>query len=225
MINRNKTLIEIRKTQKQLDLTPNDLVYVVDEKTSKSATIEELINYFGKNVNLTREDGSLYIIAKQQDGSTPTLRYNSATKSWQFSNDGENFEELDAGAGVASEDTLGMVKISSSGGLEIDENGNLSINKDLIIPESVTFEYSDLLRSTYTEANGSFAKYSYTVNSIKLFEIIENYNGESYYIEPSSRSINSTKKTTTLNWVFSLTEDEAEDFYFKSCTWKVNFGR
>lgn len=225
MINRNKTLTQIRKTQKELDITPNDLVYIVDEETSKSATIEELINYFGRNVNLAREDGSLYIVAKQPDGSTPTLRYNSQTKSWQFSNDGETFEELDPSSNVATEDSLGLVKVSSSGGLEIDEYGNLSIQQDLIIPESVTFSYSDLIRSSYYEGENIIVKYTYTIDSIKLFEIIENYNGQSYYIEPSSRIIDSENKKTTLVWLFDLVEDEAENFYFKSCSWKVNFGR
>lgn len=225
MINRNKTLTQIRKTQKQLDITPNDLVYIVDEQTSKSATIEELINYFGKNVNLSREDGSLYIVAKQPDGSSPTLRYNSQTKSWQFSNDGEMFEELDKNNAIASEDSLGMVKINSSGGLQIDENGNLSIQEDLIIPLSVTFSYNDLTRNVYYEGEKTIVKYTYIVDSIKLFEIIEKHNGSSYYIEPSSRTIDVTNKKTTLIWFFDLEEDESENFYFKECSWKVNFGR
>lgn len=225
MINRNKTLTQIRKTQKQLDITPNDLVYIVDEQTSKSATIEELINYFGKNVNLAREDGSLYIVAKQPDGSSPTLRYNSQTKSWQFSNDGEMFEELDKNNAIATEDSLGMVKVSSSGGLQVDENGNLSIQEDLIIPLSVTFSYNDLIRNVYYEGDKAIVKYTFTIDSIKLFEIIENYKGSSYYIEPSSRIIDSENKKTTLIWFFDLEEDESENFYFKECSWKVNFGR
>ena len=172
MINRNKTLIEIRQSQKKLDVTPNDLVYIVDEKTSKAATIDELIKYFGKNINLTREDGNVYIIAKQNDGSTPTLRYNSQTKTWQFSNDGETFKELDGNSKVATEESLGMVKVNKNGGLQIDGEGNLSIQDDLIIPESVTFSYKDLLRSSYIENNIKIAKYHFTVDSIKLFEII-----------------------------------------------------
>lgn len=225
MINRNKTLTQIRKTQKKLDITPNDLVYIVDEETSKSATIEELINYFGKNINLAREDGNLYIVAKQPDGTEPTLRYNSATKSWQFSNDGEKFEDLDKQSSPATEDSLGLVKINSDGGLIVDSDGGLSIHEDLIIPLSVTFSYSDLIRSSYLEGENAIVKYTYTIDSIKLFEIIENYNGESYYIEPSSRKIDSKNKKTTLIWFFDLKEDEADDFYFKHCSWKVNFGR
>lgn len=225
MINRNKTLIEIRQTQKQLDITPNDLVYVVDEKTSKAATIDELIKYFGKNINLTREDGNLYIVAKQQDGSMPTLRYNSQTKSWQFSNDGETFKELDENSRIATEDSLGMVKVEKSGGLQIDDEGNLSIQDDFIIPESVTFEYKDLLRSSYIENTIKVAKYQFTIDSIKLFEIIEFFNGDSYYIEPTNRKIDAENKRTTLIWIFNLDEDESEDFYFKKCSWKVNFGR
>ena len=225
MINRNKTLIEIRQSQKKLDVTPNDLVYIVDEKTSKAATIDELIKYFGKNINLTREDGNVYIIAKQNDGSTPTLRYNSQTKTWQFSNDGETFKELDGNSKVATEDSLGMVKVNKNGGLQIDGEGNLSIQDDLIIPESVTFSYKDLLRSSYIENNIKIAKYHFTVDSIKLFEIIEFYNGESYYIEPTNRKIDAENKKTTLIWIFTLDEDESDDFYFKNCSWKVNFGR
>ena len=225
MINRNKTLIEIRQSQKQLDITPNDLVYIVDEKTSKAATIDELIKYFGKNINLTREDGNLYIIAKQTDGSSPTLRYNSQTKSWQFSNDGEDFKELDSNSKVATEDSLGLVKVDKNGGLQIDKEGNLSIQDDLIIPESVTFGYNDLLRSSYIENNIKLVKYQFTVDSIKLFEIIEFYKSENYYIEPTNRKIDAENKKTTLIWIFTLDEDESEDFYFKNCSWKVNFGR
>lgn len=225
MNNRHKTLIEIRKNQKQLDITPNDLVYVVDEQTSKAATIEELINYFGKNVNLSREDGNLYIIAKQPDGSSPTLRYNAKTKSWQFSNDGEIFEELDKDSKIATEESVGLVKVNPNGGLTVDENGGLSLHEDFIIPESVTFNYSQLSRATYLENGIETVKYSFVVDSIKLFEIIETYNGESYYIEPSKRITDSENKKTTLLWFFTLKEDEVENFYFKNCSWKVNFGR
>ena len=225
MNNRNKTLTQIRKNQKQLDITPNDLVYIVDEQTSKSASIKELIEYFSKNINLVNDDGSLYIVAKQPDGSSPTLRYNSETKTWQLSNDGENFQDLNSQSNIATEDTLGSVKIKSGGGLKIDENGAVSIHEDFLIPESVSFSYSDLLRSSYYEDGVATVKYSYTVNSIKLFEIIEVCDGETYYIEPSARKIDAENKKTVLVWFFDLKEDEAEDFYFKRCSWKVNFGR
>lgn len=225
MTNRNKTLTQIRKYQQQLDITPNDLVYIVDEQTSKSATIQELINYFGKNVSLAREDGNLYIVAKQPDGSTPTLKYDTETKTWKFSNDGVNFEELGSDSKIATEDTLGSIKIKSGGGLKIDENGNVSIHEDFLIPESISFSYADLSRVSYYEDGVAIAKYSYTVNSIKLFEVIETCDGESYYIEPSARKIDSENKKTTLVWFFELTEDDSEDFHFKRCSWKVNFGR
>lgn len=227
MINRNKTLTQIRKYQQQLDITPNDLVYIVDEQTSKSATIQELINYFGKNVSLAQEDGNLYIIAKQPDGSTPTLKYDSATKSWQISNDGKTFEKIGSGgnSSVATEDTLGSVKIKSGGGLKINEDGSVYIDEEFLIPEKISFSYSDLSRSSYYEDEIAIVKYTYTVDSIKLFEIIESCDGENSYIEPSARKIDSENKKTTLVWFFELSEDESEDFYFKRCTWIVNFGR
>ena len=225
MTNRNKTLTQIRKYQQQLDITPNDLVYIVDEQTSKSATIQELINYFGKNVNLAQEDGNLYIVAKQPDGSNPTLKFNSETKSWQISNDGKTFEDINVQSKVATEETLGSVKVKSGGGLKIDEDGSLSIDENFLTPEAIAFSYSDLSRSSYYEDGVAIVKYSYTVNSIKLFEIIENCDGESSYIEPSARKIDAENKKTTLVWFFELVEDEADDFYFKRCSWKVNFGR
>lgn len=225
MINKNKTLTQIRKSQKQLDISPNDLTYIVDEQTSKSATIQELMNYFSKNINLTNEDGSLYIIAKQSDGTTPALRYNPETKSWQISSDGKTFADFDQNSKIATENTLGSVKIKSDGGLSIDEEGNLSIDEEFLIPESVDFSYADLTRSSYLEEGESIVKYTFDVESIKLFEIIETYKGESYYIEPSSRKMDATNKKTTLIWFFTTEEDQSENFYFKSCSWKVNFGR
>ena len=225
MNKRHKTLIQIRNTQSNLDITPNDLVYMVDETVSKATTIKELIDYFGKNINLTREDGSLYIIAKQSDGSSPTLRYNPQTKSWQFSNDGSEFVELDKDSRIASENTLGTVKVKKGGGLSIDEEGALSIDEDFVIPKSITFSYSDLSRVSYYKNGEPIVKYSFKVNSIKLFEIIETCDDESYYIEPASKKINFEDKSTELIWLFNLNEDESKDFYFKKCSWKVNFGR
>lgn len=225
MINRNKTLTQIRKSQKQLEISPNDLTYIVDEQTSKSATIQELMNYFSKNINLTNEDGSLYIVAKQPDGTTPALRYNPETKSWQISSDGKNFVDFDQNSKIATENTLGSVKIKSDSGLSIDEEGNLSIDEEFLIPENFDFSYADLTRSSYLEDGESIVKYTFDVESIKLFEIIETYKGESYYIEPSNRKIDVANKKTTLVWFFTTEEDQSENFYFKSCSWKVNFGR
>jgi hypothetical protein len=136
-----------------------------------------------------------------------------------------NFEELGSDSKIATEDTLGSVKIKSGGGLKIDENGNVSIHEDFLIPESISFSYADLSRVSYYEDGVAIAKYSYTVNSIKLFEVIETCDGESYYLEPSARKIDSENKKTTLVWFFELTEDDSEDFHFKRCSWKVNFGR
>jgi hypothetical protein len=225
MNNRNKTLTQIRKYQQQLDITPNDLVYIVDEQTSKSATIQELINYFGKNVSLAREDGNLYIVAKQPDGSNPTLKYNSETKSWQISNDGESFEDINVQSRIATEETLGSVKIKANGGLIVDDEGAISIDENLFVPEAIAFSYSDLSRDSYYENGIAVVKYSYVVDSIKLFELIEKCDGESYYIEPSERNIDYENKKTILVWFFDLEEDETEDFHFKRCTWIVNFGR
>jgi hypothetical protein len=82
-----------------------------------------------------------------------------------------------------------------------------------------------LSKVSYYENGEAIVKYSFVVDSVKLFEIIETCDGESYYIEPNSKKINFEDKSTELIWFFNLSEDESKDFYFKKCSWKVNFGR
>ena len=211
----NKTLIDLRKLQLGLDLTKNDLLYVVDEKVSKATTIGELIEYFSKNVDLTKLQDNLYIVSNEKDGTTPALRYDTATKKWQYSNNGKEYADIGS-MGVATTEKLGCVIVGN--GLVIDEHGVLSLDFNKVFDDTITISFEHLKKEEDEES----ITYSFSFNSLRLFDIYEEHGDNDCLIYPSAVERNEEKGVTTIKWHFTKGEEEVG---FENISWNICFGK
>ena len=145
MATKSYTLTQIYEMTKDLDLTPDDLLYIVDKSAtrnngiSKALTLGELVDYlFKKNdIIIGSGDGSdVNIAADLGLENNPIIRYNFNNKKWQFSNDGINFVNFGSGSTgsgikVNEFDSITELKLNELFNVESIEAGKAAISLNL----------------------------------------------------------------------------------------------
>ena len=103
-------------------------------------------------------------------------------------------------------------------------NGRLHVNPNSMLPETLSFTYADLKRTTRTLAGVTFVRYTYRFDTLRMFELLEQTVDGPIVVSPQKVMRSIDGNYTELIWDFTETEDR-HNAAFRKTQWYVLFGR
>lgn len=103
-------------------------------------------------------------------------------------------------------------------------NGRLYANPNSMLPETLSFTYSDLKRTTRQLAGVNFVRYTYRFDTLRMFELLEQTIDGPIVIAPQKVMRSIDGDYTEIIWEFTEEEDR-QNTAFRKTQWYVLFGR